>query len=109
MNKLLEELLGDGFKAQMHNNRISISLSKLTMPVLVVHNIASNTYEVKIQYWRYILMTFAMLLSLTSANSSGDIFYTSLFSFFMAYFFIAMIVVHIKSRELRERIDAINI
>ncbi|ERB63066.1 hypothetical protein N779_22730 [Vibrio coralliilyticus OCN008] len=108
MNSLLEELIKQGYKTKSEANRISIRLSWTTMPVLITRNIQSNTYELKLQYWRYIIVvvafSFNALIGIHQDNSVSYIGWGALSLLYLASGFL----VHHKTKELRSYVGSLN-
>ncbi|MCK6264723.1 hypothetical protein KP803_15695 [Vibrio sp. ZSDE26] len=108
MNQLLDSLLEHGFKAKMKNNIIYVNLSFFSFPVAIAHNIPMNCYELKLQYWRYALLTMLFLINLLQNLSDENLVFSILFGALVVGFPISTLVVHHKSRALKDYIDSIN-
>ncbi|MFH4525243.1 hypothetical protein WMQ59_12020 [Vibrio diabolicus] len=108
MNSLLEALIKQGYKAKSEANRISIRLSWATMPVLITRNIQQNVYELKLQYWRYIVViiafSFNARISVKLENSISPILWGTLSLLYL----VSAFLVHYKAKELQKYVDSIN-
>lgn len=108
MNSLLEALIKQGYKAKAEENSISIRLSWSTMPVLITRDIQQNMYELKLQYWRYIIVIIAFSLnSLIGLNLEKSVSFI-LWGTLSLLYLVSAILVHHKSRELKNYVDSIN-
>jgi len=108
MNSLLEALIKQGYRAKAEANRISIRLSWATMPVLITRNIQQNVYELKLQYWRYVVViivfSFNARIGVNLENSVSPIFWGSLSLLYL----VSAFLVHHKAKELQKYVDSIN-
>jgi hypothetical protein len=108
MNKLLEELLKRGFKAKMRNKGIFVNLSLLSFPVLIIHNTELNTYELKIEYWRYIVIMLGLSINVAVGFVYGNVA--------LSFFILAIVLCHpvglyiskSRSKALVEYLSSVN-
>ncbi|OEF08169.1 hypothetical protein A1QI_16360 [Vibrio genomosp. F10 str. 9ZB36] len=105
MNHLLKNLLERGIKAKLRDDTIYINLSFFTFPILVIHNIQLNCYELKVQYWRYILISLSFLMYLLLDLGSA---YRILFCTLAIAFLLLALLAHHKSNEIKNYIESIN-
>ncbi|EIZ1284525.1 hypothetical protein OTE47_004423 [Vibrio vulnificus] len=108
MSKLLEELLKRGFKAKMRNKNIFVNLSLFSFPVSITHNAELNTYELKMEYWRYIVVMVGLSINVAIGFVYGNI---ALSFFILAIVLcqpIGLYIAKSRSKALAEYLSAVN-
>ncbi|HFQ5215831.1 TPA: hypothetical protein ACGUW3_004433 [Vibrio vulnificus] len=108
MNKLLEELLKRGFKAKIRNKSIFVNLSLLSYPVSISHNTEQNTYELNIEYWRYIVVMIALLINVIVGFVFGNVILSSIILVIVFLQPVGLFISKSRSKELEEYIESLN-
>ncbi|EJC6794078.1 hypothetical protein ABVY47_004406 [Vibrio parahaemolyticus] len=108
MSKLLEELLKRGFKAKMCNKNIFVNLSLFSFPVSITHNAELNTYELKMEYWRYIVVMVGLSINVVIGFVYGNI---ALSFFILAIVLcqpIGLYIAKSRAKALAEYLSSVN-
>ncbi|WP_045422875.1 hypothetical protein [Vibrio jasicida] len=108
MNKLLEELLKRGFKAKMRNKNIFVNLSLLSYPVLIYHNTERNTYELNIEYWRYIVVIIGLSINVIVGFVYGNAILSSIILAIVLLQPVGLFISKSRSKELKEYLESLN-
>ncbi|HCE4674495.1 hypothetical protein HJ026_23955 [Vibrio parahaemolyticus] len=108
MSNLLEELLKRDFKAKMRNKNIFVNLSLLSFPVSITHNAELNTYELKMEYWRYIVVMVGLSINVVIGFVYGNI---ALSFFILAIVLcqpIGLYIAKSRAKALAEYLSSVN-
>ncbi|HDM8199319.1 TPA: hypothetical protein P0E36_005532 [Vibrio harveyi] len=108
MNQLLEELLKRGFKAKMRNKSIFVNLSLLSYPVSISHNTERNTYELNIEYWRYIVVMIGLSINVIVGFVYGNVILSSIILAIVSLQPVGLCISKSRSKELEEYLESLN-
>ncbi|EJL6928585.1 hypothetical protein [Vibrio diabolicus] len=108
MNKLLEDLIKRGFKAKIRNKSIYINLSLLSYPVSISHNASRNTYELNIEYWRYIVVMIGLLINVIVGFVYGNVILSSFILAIVLLQPVGLLISKSRSKELKEYLESVN-
>lgn len=108
MNKLLEELLKRGFKAKIRNKSIIVHLSLLSYPVSISHNTERITYELNIEYWRYIVVMIGLSINVIVGFVYGDVILSSIILAIALLQPVGLFISKSRSKGLEEYLESLN-
>ncbi|EMN7322034.1 hypothetical protein WB896_004426, partial [Vibrio vulnificus] len=97
-----------GFKAKMRNKNIFVNLSLFSFPVSITHNAELNTYELKMEYWRYIVVMVGLSINVVIGFVYGNI---ALSFFILAIVLcqpIGLYIAKSRAKALAEYLSSVN-
>ena len=108
MNSLLEALIQQGYKAKIERERISIRFSWAKMPVLIVRNETQNIYELRQQYWLYVLCALIFSINIAVSIRFSDPVMAIFGGATSMFYLLSALYIHYKTRDLQSYIKSIN-